>query len=230
MNRQLRARVLLEEARALELDLDDLVAAATGEARPVTVAAWIDEIAPTFGPSTAATYRPYWRLAARLIGDRRLAELTTTDLAAVVDAAAERARSHRVDSTGRASRETCIAALRALYPRAVDAGHVTRQSSCRASQAAAHVESTARTRRSRADRPRRRRPSDQHRPRPRPAPRSLPPRDRRSPPRRPQPPAPRHRPRSLHRVAPREERHRTRTTRLTVVGRARARSCARPRR
>lgn len=36
MNRQLRARVLLEEARALGLDLDDLVSAATGEARPCT--------------------------------------------------------------------------------------------------------------------------------------------------------------------------------------------------
>jgi len=125
MNRQLRARLLLEEARALGLDVADLVAAATGEPKPVTVAAWIDEIAPTFTPATTATYGPYWRLTARLLGDRHLAELTTTDLAVVVDAAAERARSHRPDSTGRASRETCIAALRALYARAVDAGHLT---------------------------------------------------------------------------------------------------------
>lgn len=125
MNRRLRARLLLEEALALGLDLDDLVAAATGGAKPVTVAAWIDEIAPTFGPSTAATYLPYWRLAARMVGDRYLAELTTTDLAGVVEAAAERARSRRPDSRGRASRETCIAALRALYASAVDAGHVS---------------------------------------------------------------------------------------------------------
>ena len=125
MNRQLRARVLLEEARALGLDVDDLLTAATGEPKPVTVTAWIDEIAPSFSPSTAATYRPYWRLAAALLGDRYLAELTTTDLAAVVDVAAERARIHRPDSTGRASRETCIAALRAIYARAVDAGHLT---------------------------------------------------------------------------------------------------------
>lgn len=125
MNRQLRARVLLEEARALGIDVDDLVAAATGDTKPITLAGWINEIAPTFSPSTAATYRPYWRLAIRLLGDRYLAELTTTDLAGVVDAAAERAKSHRPESTGRASRETCIAALRALYARAVDAGHVT---------------------------------------------------------------------------------------------------------
>ena len=125
MNRQLRARLLLEEARALGLDVDDLVAAATGDAKPITVAAWIDEIAATFTPATTATYRPYWRLTARLLGDRYLAELTPADLAVVVDVAAERARLHRPDSTGRASRETCIAALRALYARAVDAGHLT---------------------------------------------------------------------------------------------------------
>lgn len=125
MNRQLRARLLLEEARALGLDVADLVAAATGAPQPVTVKAWIDEIAPTFTPATAATYRPYWRLTVRLLEDRYLAELTAADLAVVVDVAAERARSHRPDSTGRASRETCIAALRALYARAVDAGHLT---------------------------------------------------------------------------------------------------------
>ncbi len=124
MNRHLRARIVLHEARALGLDVEDLVAAATGEPTPLTLAAWIDEIAPTFVASTAATYRPYWRLAAALLGDRSLAELTTADLAAVVESAAERARTHRPESTGRASRETCIAALRALYARAVDAGHV----------------------------------------------------------------------------------------------------------
>lgn len=49
MNLDLRARVLLEKARALGIDVHDLVAAATGESKPVTVVAWIDEIAPTFG-------------------------------------------------------------------------------------------------------------------------------------------------------------------------------------
>jgi integrase len=125
MNRQLRARIVLEEARALGIDLDDLVAAATGEHRPITVTAWIDQIAPTFSGSTARTYRPYWRLLAAMHGDRALAELTTLELSAVVDAAGERAKAHRPDSTGRSSRESCVAALRALYRRAVDAGHAT---------------------------------------------------------------------------------------------------------
>lgn len=125
MNRQLRARIVLEEARALGIDLDDLVAAATGEHRPITVSEWIDEIAPTFSAATARTYRPYWRLLATMHGDRALAELNTLELASIVDAAGERAKAHRPDSTGRSSRESCVAALRALYRRAVDAGHAT---------------------------------------------------------------------------------------------------------
>jgi len=125
MNRQIRARIVLEEARALGIDLDDLVAVATGDHSPITVAAWIDQIAPTFGGSTARTYRPYWRLLATMHGDRALAELTTLELASVVDAAGERAKAHRPDSAGRSSRESCVAALRATWRRAIDAGHVT---------------------------------------------------------------------------------------------------------
>ncbi len=60
--------------------LSYLVVGATGEHRPITVAAWIDEIATTFGDTTARTHRPYWRLLAATHGDRALAQLTTMDL------------------------------------------------------------------------------------------------------------------------------------------------------
>ena len=43
----------------------------------------------------------------------------------MVDDAIARARRNRPDSTGRASRETCVAALRALFRRAADAGLIT---------------------------------------------------------------------------------------------------------
>ena len=68
-DRQLRARVLLEEAHALGLDLADLIAAGTahGERIP-TLRAYIDAVAPTFTSATAATYRPYWRLAVADLG------------------------------------------------------------------------------------------------------------------------------------------------------------------
>lgn len=42
-----------------------------------TLKSWIHDIEATFTQATARTCRPYWRLAARLLGDRRLAVLTT---------------------------------------------------------------------------------------------------------------------------------------------------------
>ena len=82
-HRQVRARIVLEEAHRLGLD------SRTSSTRPRPPRcrpspSGSPRSTPTFGPSTAATYRPYWRLAADLLGDRRLAELTMTDLAAVV--------------------------------------------------------------------------------------------------------------------------------------------------
>mgnify|MGYP001180920100 CR=1 FL=1 len=121
----LRARVVLEEARALGLDLADLIAAADGHPAVPSLAAFVAEIESTFTPGTAATYRPYWRIAVVLHGDRRLSDLGVTDLHLVVEAAAERARCNRPGSTGRSSREACVAALRSLYQRAVVAGLLT---------------------------------------------------------------------------------------------------------
>ncbi len=109
--RTIRARILLEEARVLGLDLADLIAAdVEGASRLPTVSAYIETIAPTFTAATAATYRPYWRLTAAHLGGRRLTDITVEDLLAVVDAAAARAQRQRPGSTGRASRESCVAA------------------------------------------------------------------------------------------------------------------------
>lgn len=120
---QLRARVVLEEAHALGIDLVDLIAAGTtSAARIPTVAAYLRTIMPTFTSATAATYWPYWRLAVDRVGDRRLAEVTIEDLTLVVADADARARRLRPAGTGRASRETCVAALRALFARASAAG------------------------------------------------------------------------------------------------------------
>jgi len=125
-DRSLRARVVLEEARALGLTLEDLIAAdEPGHAVP-TVAEFVATMDSVFGVATARTYRPYWRLAVTHLGDRHLHQITIDDLAAVVTAAAARAQRTRPASTGRASRETCVAALRALFARAAAAGLVAR--------------------------------------------------------------------------------------------------------
>ena len=124
-DRSLRARVVLEEAQALGLTLEDLIAAdEPGHAVP-TVAEFVATMDTVFGAATARTYRPYWRLAVTHLGDRHLHQITIDDLAVVVTAAA-RAQRARPASTGRASRETCVAALRALFTRAAAAGLVSR--------------------------------------------------------------------------------------------------------
>jgi integrase/recombinase XerC len=120
-----RARLVLQEAQALGLDIVDLIAAADQVPDVPTVAAFLASIEPTFTRATASTYRPFWRLAVDVHGDRRLADLGITELQAVVDAAVARARRNRPGSTGRASTETCIAALRALFRRAAASGLVT---------------------------------------------------------------------------------------------------------
>jgi len=121
--RRLRASAVLAEARGLGVDLADLLAVA-GPADLPTVTDWVAEIDSTFTPATARTYRPYWNLAVRVLGDR-LAEVTTVDLATVVRSAGERARTSHPEGSGRSAEETCVAALRALCARAIAAGHLT---------------------------------------------------------------------------------------------------------
>ena len=118
------ARLVLAEARTLGLGLADLLAAAELHTSMPTLTDWVAEVEPTFTPATATTYRPYWRLAVDLFGDRRVCDLALSELHAVVEAAGERARRNRPGTTGQSSRETCVAALRALYRRALDVGLV----------------------------------------------------------------------------------------------------------
>jgi integrase len=115
--------VLLTEAAALGLGLEDLIAAhSTPLPSAPTLAEHIEAIAPTFSVGTAATYTSYWRLAVEHLGDRRLTDITVIDLHLVVADAGRRAQQRRPGSTGRSSRENCVAALRALFNSAQAAG------------------------------------------------------------------------------------------------------------
>jgi integrase/recombinase XerC len=128
MDRLLRARVMVAEAHALGLSVNDLVTAAVGapadrEDVP-TVSAYVRRLEPTFSAGTQRTYRSYWRLAERHFGDRRIDTITVDDCEEVVLAAADRARKRRPDSDARSPRENCVAALRALFERARRARYV----------------------------------------------------------------------------------------------------------
>jgi integrase len=125
VTRQVRARVLLDEARALGVSLADLIAVSSDTApRVPTVAEFVDTITPTFTPGTAGTYRAYWRLLTHQHGGLPLDEITICDLQAVVETAVRQTRQRRPDSLARSTRETCVGALRALFGRAVAAGHI----------------------------------------------------------------------------------------------------------
>jgi integrase len=132
MDRLVRARVLLAEAEALGLTVDDLVAAAASAGGPrsspavPTLAEYVETVAPSFSANTAATYRSYWRVAAARFGDRPVASIDADDCEAVLADAVRRAQQRRPGSDGRSSRENCIAALRALFGRAERAGLLTK--------------------------------------------------------------------------------------------------------
>lgn len=91
----------------------------------VTVAEFAAVAAAGFGPSTVRTYAPYWRLLLARHGDTAIADLGLGDLELVLADAVARARRRRPDTAARASRESCVAALRALFRRPHAAGLTT---------------------------------------------------------------------------------------------------------
>jgi len=130
MDRLVRARVLLAEATALGVTIDDLIAVASDGPRTPstapTVAEYLDMVGPSFSKGTAAAYRSYWRLAAERLGERPIDAVGVDDCESVVAASVARARQNRPGTEGRSSRENCIGALRALFARAERAGLVVR--------------------------------------------------------------------------------------------------------
>lgn len=112
--------ILVIDAATLGPELQQLLAQ-RGRPTP-TLANHLAAITPTFTDATARTYRTYWRLAVEMLGTRPLSEVTVVDLQSVVAEAARRARQRRPDSSGRSSQEACVAALRALFSKAVAAG------------------------------------------------------------------------------------------------------------
>ena len=75
MDRVVRARILLAEASALGVTIDDLIAEASSDApgppcTVPTVAEYVETIGASFAKGTAATYKSYWRLVVDRLGER----------------------------------------------------------------------------------------------------------------------------------------------------------------
>src|SRR5665647_2034178 len=96
MDRLVRARVLLAEAAALGVTIEDLVAESSGASScpstAPTVAEYVDTVGPSFSKGTAGTYTSYWRLAIDRLGERTIDSIGVDDCESVVADAVERAR------------------------------------------------------------------------------------------------------------------------------------------
>jgi len=122
---ELRARIALGELEAMGLTIDDLLAVANRRSPRsigLTLAEYLPTVAETYPPRTRRTYNSYWRLVIELIGDTPLAAVTADNLLRVADEATRRAKERRTGSDGRASRESCVTAMRAVFARAHKAG------------------------------------------------------------------------------------------------------------
>jgi hypothetical protein len=117
-DKTLRARVALSELEAMGLSLDDLLAVAgrepTRRTLGPTVADYVAVVAESYQPRSRRTYNSYWRLTVELLGDVALDQVTVDNLFGVADEAVRRAMNRRAGSDGRASRESCVAAMRAV--------------------------------------------------------------------------------------------------------------------
>src|SRR5664280_27727 len=131
MDRLVRARILLAEAAALGVTIDDLIAESSSGALGTpgtgpTVAEYVNTVTASFSKGTAATYKSYWRLLIDRLGERPIGSVDVDDCETVVVDAVERAHRKRPGTDGRSSRESCIGALRAFFARAERADLVTR--------------------------------------------------------------------------------------------------------
>ncbi len=130
MDRAMRARIALVEIEALGLDDRGPRRRRTRSGDPPistvpTVAEYVNVAAAGYGLRTQRTYNSYWRLLVEMQGTKHLDEVTVEDLMSVAEEAAARARSRRPGSDGRSSKESCVAAIRAVFSRALKAGLVT---------------------------------------------------------------------------------------------------------
>ncbi|MEO3781522.1 site-specific integrase [Micromonospora sp. B11E3] len=90
--------------------------------RVPTIAEYLPRVIAAAGPGARRTYGSYWdRLAARW-GDRRLDSIAATDVEALQREAAAGARLRRNGRGGRHAGEHVIAAVRAIYNRAIADG------------------------------------------------------------------------------------------------------------
>lgn len=117
------ARVMLAQ---MGISATDLLQAAGGTRRPVpTFAEYVAVVSAAVSPGSRRMYGTYWNKAAAKWRDRRLDEITPTEIEALTRDTQANALQRRNSRGGRSASEHQIAALRCLYKRAVADGIIT---------------------------------------------------------------------------------------------------------
>jgi integrase len=137
------ARDMLAHLGITLADLADAEHAATDQAPPTSTAAnlsslgvparfamptlhaYLPRVRAAAGPGANRTYGSYWTTMDRIWGERRLDQISATDIEALQHHAATTARSRRNSRHGRHAGEHVIAAARAVYNRATADGYLT---------------------------------------------------------------------------------------------------------
>nr|BFE74739.1 hypothetical protein GCM10020092_080400 [Actinoplanes digitatis] len=117
------ARVMLAQ---IGISATDLLQAVGGTRRSApTFAEYVPVVAAAVPPGSRRMYGTYWSKAVTKWGDRRLDEITPTDIEALARETQANALQRRNSRGGRSASEHQIAALRCLYKRAVADGIIT---------------------------------------------------------------------------------------------------------
>lgn len=106
-------RILLSE---LGLSIEDLQHT---QGPTPTIAEYLPRVIEASGPGATRTYATYWTRILSAIGERRLDEVTATDIEALMQQAARERVHRRSDRGGTSTREHMVRAMRAIYSRAV---------------------------------------------------------------------------------------------------------------
>jgi len=123
INNSEKASKFLEMLTAMDLSIDDLVAAGLGHVTPtLTVAEYLPKVENAASEGKKKTYATYWRLLDDHLGDKSLSEVNTSALQALSLYAKTHAVKRSNSRNGTSAQESCISAMRCFFSLAVADG------------------------------------------------------------------------------------------------------------
>ena len=123
-SQQAAVEAALVVLKSMGLSLDDLTAVPRDRAAVPTFAEYVPVVSGAVTDGTRKAYGTYWNRVAEQWGARRLDEPTPSDIRHLMTLVKAGAVQRRNSRGGRSSQEHLVGALRCLYARAEDDGHI----------------------------------------------------------------------------------------------------------